>query len=331
MAENTLAILRYLSSDASPLPSLTTGYTRPTTVFFAEFGSFVQYQFSTARVMYGTLFSLSLAMVWFVYRESVPGSQSAGFWTAQWNGARALLVAFCGALIGANGLAAIMHRILNHNMSWFASEHSALLLYGPAALAGVLFTLYAEPILDVLARHARVTGYHARRCRAQRTHCSSVDAVRQRASTTTTRYRFSVLHVRLRGAIVRCFVAGRASESWCRGQSVGVRAGLACTPSYRYKTGVHHPGRVRSPSVSSPSCPNLAYNLIHLSDWTARCRCACGTYHRIYRHSCIISRRTARYAILAPFFSTCTEEFSHNTEHHYHRYCSGIRCPFTFR
>ncbi|KAH9989914.1 hypothetical protein BJV74DRAFT_922202 [Russula compacta] len=151
MAENTLAILRYLSSDASPLPSLTTGYTRPTTVFFAEFGSFVQYQFATARVMYGTLFSLSLAMLWFVYRESMPGSQSAGFWTAQWNGARALLVAFCGALIGANGLAAIMSRVLNHNMSWFASEHSALLLYGPAALAGMLASQVVLP--DVAERN----------------------------------------------------------------------------------------------------------------------------------------------------------------------------------
>jgi hypothetical protein len=31
MGENVLAILRYLSSDASPLPSLTTGYICPTT------------------------------------------------------------------------------------------------------------------------------------------------------------------------------------------------------------------------------------------------------------------------------------------------------------
>jgi hypothetical protein len=29
-----------------------------------------------------------------------------------------------------------MHRVLGRNMSWFASEHSALLLYGPAALTG---------------------------------------------------------------------------------------------------------------------------------------------------------------------------------------------------
>ena len=140
MAENTLAILRYLSSDASPLPSLTTGYTRPTTVFFTEFGRFVQYQFATARLMYGTLFSLSLTMSWFIYYKRMPESQSVGFWTTQWNGVRAILIAFGGALIGANGLAVILHRVLGHNMSWFASEHSALLLYGPAALTGLFFS-----------------------------------------------------------------------------------------------------------------------------------------------------------------------------------------------
>jgi hypothetical protein len=144
MAENTLAILRYLSSDASPLPSMTAGYTRPATVFFSDFGRFIQYQFSTARLMYGTLFSLSLSLVWLVHRERMPVSRSASrslatigsFLKAQWNGVRALLVAFGGALVCANGLAVIMHRILGRNMSWFASEQSSLLLYGPAALTG---------------------------------------------------------------------------------------------------------------------------------------------------------------------------------------------------
>jgi hypothetical protein len=139
MAENTLAMLRYLSSDSSPLPSLTAGYTRPTTVFFTEFNYFVQYSFATARLMYSTLFSFSLVVAWILCRERAAGSGSPGFWLAQWNGARALLVAFGGALIGANGVAVIMHRFLGQNMSWFASEHSALLLYGPAALCGLSF------------------------------------------------------------------------------------------------------------------------------------------------------------------------------------------------
>ncbi|KAI0262019.1 hypothetical protein BGY98DRAFT_1192657 [Russula aff. rugulosa BPL654] len=147
MGENVIAILRYLSSDASPLPSMTTGYTRPTTVFFSDFGRFIQYQFTTARLMYGTLFTLSLSLAWFVYCERVPGSRSGskslktagGFGKAQWNSIRAHLMALGGALVGANGLAAIMHRT-QRNMSWFASEHSALLLYGPAALTGTLIS-----------------------------------------------------------------------------------------------------------------------------------------------------------------------------------------------
>jgi hypothetical protein len=56
----------------------------------------------------------------------------------QWKGTRALLLAFGGALIGANGLAAIIHRVLGRNMSWFASEHSALLLYDPATFGSRL-------------------------------------------------------------------------------------------------------------------------------------------------------------------------------------------------
>ena len=141
MAENSLAILQYLSSDASPLPSLTTGYSRPATVFFTQFGRFFQFQFATARLIYGTLFTLSLTLARFAYRKRAPGSSSNTFLTEQWQGARALLVALVGALIGANGLAAILHRVFGRNMSWFASEHSALLLYGPATFGGSSFML----------------------------------------------------------------------------------------------------------------------------------------------------------------------------------------------
>ncbi len=74
MGENFLAILRYLSSDVSPLASSTTGYARPTTVF-SEFGWFTQYQFTIARLMYGTLFALSLSLALSVHRERVPGSR----------------------------------------------------------------------------------------------------------------------------------------------------------------------------------------------------------------------------------------------------------------
>src|SRR5260370_39636452 len=92
--------------------------TRVPLVFFSEFGWFILYQFTTARLMYGTLFALSLSLAWFVHRERVPGSRLRSktlttigdFWMAQWNGVRAHIVASGGALIGASGLAGIMHR-----------------------------------------------------------------------------------------------------------------------------------------------------------------------------------------------------------------------------
>jgi hypothetical protein len=69
MAENTLAILQYLSSDASHLPSLTSGYAPPATVFLTQFDRFFQYQFTTARLIYGTLvFTLSLILVRYAYQ-----------------------------------------------------------------------------------------------------------------------------------------------------------------------------------------------------------------------------------------------------------------------
>jgi hypothetical protein len=40
-----------------------------------------------------------------------------------------------------------MHRVLGRNMSWFATEHSALLLYGPAALTGSSFVPVLPPSL----------------------------------------------------------------------------------------------------------------------------------------------------------------------------------------
>ena len=68
---------------------------------------------------------------------------------AQWNGVRAHLVVFGGTLIGANGLVVIMHRILGRNMSWFADEHSALLLYGPAALTSSSIHSGFNPIFQM--------------------------------------------------------------------------------------------------------------------------------------------------------------------------------------
>ncbi|KAI0057402.1 hypothetical protein BV25DRAFT_1812524 [Artomyces pyxidatus] len=138
MADNALALLRYLSSDESPLPSLTNGYTRPTTVFFSNLGMFFLYSYSTARVLYGLLTAFSVLFVVYTYQDPAPAlkKNQGGVLRAQLRGTAAILLAFVGALISANGLAVVMHRVLGKNMSWYSVELSALALYGPAALAG---------------------------------------------------------------------------------------------------------------------------------------------------------------------------------------------------
>ena len=63
MGENTLALLRYLSSPQSPLPTLTSGYSKPTTVFFHNLTFFFVFSFQTAKVLYTLLLVLSFAYV----------------------------------------------------------------------------------------------------------------------------------------------------------------------------------------------------------------------------------------------------------------------------
>jgi hypothetical protein len=206
MAENTLGILQYLSSDASPLPSLTKGYARPATVFFTQFGHFFQFQFATARLMYGALFALSLTLTRFAYRKRVPGTSSMSFLTEQWVGVRALLVAFVGALIGANGLAAIVHRVLGRNMSWFASEHSALLLYGPAIFSGSSSTLSSSDFPFFLrgsCRHVCIADDLSQGSRAHRPQRSVVDAIWRGPAAPTVWPRLCVPFVPWRCTIIR--------------------------------------------------------------------------------------------------------------------------------
>src|SRR5258707_14415393 len=95
--------------------------------------------------MYGTLFALSLSLAWFVHRERVPGSRLRSkslttigdFWMSQWNGVRAASRRLWQSTdrrewaCGHNA----SHPWPQHE-SWFAAEHSALLLYGPAVLTG---------------------------------------------------------------------------------------------------------------------------------------------------------------------------------------------------
>ncbi|KAF9454480.1 hypothetical protein P691DRAFT_692720 [Macrolepiota fuliginosa MF-IS2] len=134
MAENTLALLRFLSSEVSPLPKLTAGYTRPTTVYFTLLGKFYMYSFKTARIMYSVLFVASLLFV----RLSKANRERAR-WT---NGLVAVLAAVSGALIVPNVVALVMNKGLNKGMSWFSSPFAPIVLYAPPTILGALLSQY---------------------------------------------------------------------------------------------------------------------------------------------------------------------------------------------
>jgi hypothetical protein len=138
MAENTLALLQYLSSPESPLPSLTAGYTKPTTVFFQSFGRFFVYPFTTAKIIYGFIFGLSLSMSLITFTPPAPAlKQSRGFLGDNLRGLFAVGSAVFGAVVGANIVAFIIAEVLHKPLSWFSVELSCAILYGPAALAGM--------------------------------------------------------------------------------------------------------------------------------------------------------------------------------------------------
>jgi hypothetical protein len=139
MADNVLALLQYLTSPESPLPSLDTGYAKPETVFFSLFGFFFRYSFQTAKVTYFLFFVTSIAFVKLTYVDPAPAlKKSRSMWREQLSGIAAVGAAPVGALVGANAVAYIMAKVLNKGMSWFSVELSCLVLYLPPALAGAL-------------------------------------------------------------------------------------------------------------------------------------------------------------------------------------------------
>lgn len=127
MADNTLALLRYLSSSDSPIPSLAKGFdARPRTVFLTNLHWFFVYSFTTAKIMYVTLFIASLAL-WRIARVQNVG---AGFGAA--------LAAMAGAVLAANLVAFLMKYVLKRPLSWFKAEYYPALLYAPAVVFGML-------------------------------------------------------------------------------------------------------------------------------------------------------------------------------------------------
>lgn len=137
MAENTLALLRHLSSKKSPLPRLTKGYSPPTTVFFAHIGrTFFMYSFATAKILYTALLALSFLLVRITFVNPVPAKGTRGFWQKQGKGLVSVTAGIAGTIIVPNLVAVIMRNVLNKGMSWFKDPSAPIGLYGPATLLG---------------------------------------------------------------------------------------------------------------------------------------------------------------------------------------------------
>lgn len=144
MAENTLGLLQYLSSSESPLPSLTAGYSKPSTVYFQSFSHFFVYSFKTAQILYTILLALSVSLVRFMFVPPAPElRQSRGIVSDNLVGILAVGSAVLGSVVGVNVVAFIMRSVLNKSLSWFSRELACMLLYGPAALAGMLSSFTA--------------------------------------------------------------------------------------------------------------------------------------------------------------------------------------------
>ncbi|KAI5980796.1 hypothetical protein EDD15DRAFT_2186218 [Pisolithus albus] len=134
MADNTLALLRYLSSSDSPIPSLAKGFdARPRTVFLTNLHWFFIYSFTTAKIMYVALFIASLAL-WRIARVQDIGT---GFGAA--------LAAMAGAVLAANLVAFLMKYVLKRPLSWFKAEYYPVLLYAPAVIFGAWMLIAQTP------------------------------------------------------------------------------------------------------------------------------------------------------------------------------------------
>ncbi|KAG0704555.1 hypothetical protein DFH29DRAFT_910837 [Suillus ampliporus] len=153
MAENTLALVEHLTSPASPLPGLASGYGRPRTVFFAYLGVFFVYSHRTAEVLYSLLFIASCVLV-----RSAGGPSARGATTVK--ALFAVVFGALGALVGANAVAFVMQRVLGRGMSWFKGEFEPLILYGPAAMCGALLTqLPFAPLPEKALLHAQLLAH----------------------------------------------------------------------------------------------------------------------------------------------------------------------------
>lgn len=79
--------------------------------------------------MYGILFIQSVVFTFAGGKPTDVLKQLGG-------GTVRVITGLLGALLGANGVAVIMAKVLGKGMSWFSNVHAPVVLYGPPAVFG---------------------------------------------------------------------------------------------------------------------------------------------------------------------------------------------------
>jgi hypothetical protein len=132
MAEQVLALVKYLTSTDSPLATMKDrNNADKSAVYFSLLGRiFIMYSSSTANaIAIALLTSATLLAI-----ALVPNLTFDSFL----RGSYAVISAAIAGIISANFVAFFMTGALNKPLSWFSNELAPILLYAPPALAGKL-------------------------------------------------------------------------------------------------------------------------------------------------------------------------------------------------
>jgi len=157
MADNAFALLQFLSSSESPLPTMESP-TPPSTVYFAILGRlFIWWSFDTAKKLYASTFLASIVLA-----LSTSSRQQLALLPRATVG---VVGAILGAMAGANFVAFVMAKVLDNGMAWYSREWLCIALYGPPALAGailvqLLITLRVPPPSRLKLEYATMTSLH---------------------------------------------------------------------------------------------------------------------------------------------------------------------------
>jgi MFS family permease len=133
MGENTMALLKHLTSSAADLTHIKPA---STTVFFSGLGGliFIMYSKTKALRVYTSLFVAGMTLI--------TRNVKSKHYSIYFFGFLAAIGSLLGFVIGSNVVAFIMSIVLGKPLSWYRYESFPILLFGPPALAGGLSVQY---------------------------------------------------------------------------------------------------------------------------------------------------------------------------------------------